>query len=123
MLSGMYDVSSSPAAAARTCRCAGKWRYVGTLVFCESFSLSSLLLRISPHSVDLCWSVVLKGCQVADDGCTAACKSYEGVRCTIRRSVAALLIEGCPVAVCLGYLFRQSLFLCPFWCLSSRLIL
>ena len=41
MLSGMSDVSSSPAAAARTCKCAGVWRLVRTSEFCGKVSLCS----------------------------------------------------------------------------------
>jgi len=57
MLPGMYDMSPSPAAAASTCRCAGEWSHVETLGFCE------LVIRPLLHSVGLCWSVVLEGCQ------------------------------------------------------------
>ena len=41
MLSGMSDVSSSPAAAARTCRCARVWRRIRTSGFCGELSLCS----------------------------------------------------------------------------------
>jgi len=41
MLSGMSDISSSPEAGARTCRCAGVWRHIRTSGFCGKLSLCS----------------------------------------------------------------------------------
>jgi len=48
---------------------------------------SELIFWISLHNVGLCLSVLLKGCQVADDGCTARYECCEGVRCIPGRSI------------------------------------
>jgi len=47
-----------------------------------------LVLRTLLYSVGLCWSVVLHGCPVTNDGCTASFEVCEGVRCTAERSMA-----------------------------------
>jgi len=97
MFSGMSDVSIPPAAAARTCRCAGEWRHVGALSLLERVPPSEIVLRLSLHIVGLCWSAVVEGCPVAENGCTARSEYCEGIRCTYGCRIAcADTLDGFP---------------------------